>query len=332
MNSLEAVEKILSEVKEPLHYAQITNLIVNKEYWSTEGLTPDATINAKIAVDIKNKKTLSKFMRVEPGIYALREWGLEDFDNHDDNKMEKSNYSFNDAAELVLENYADKTPMHYRDITEKILELDLVNTQGKTPEATLNSQIATEIQRKEENNETPRFVQYGKGIIGLRKWLGDGLAYQIKQNNTEVKTELLNYLHTIPPQDFEKLIGLLLAEMGFEQIEISKYSGDGGIDVRGILVVGDTIRTKMAIQAKRWKNNIQSPIIQQVRGSLGAHEQGMIITTSDFSSGAKKEAERPDATPVALVNGEHLVELLIENEILVNRISYDLLSLVIEDE
>ena len=58
----------------------------------------------------------------------------------------------------------------------------------------------------------------------------------------------------------------------------------------------------------------------------------MIITTSDFSSGAKKEAERSDATPVALVNGKHLVELLIENEILVNRISYDLLSLDIEEE
>jgi len=31
----------------------------------------------------------------------------------------------------------------------------------------------------------------------------------------------------------------LLAEMGFEMIEVTKLSGDGGIGVRGILVVGD---------------------------------------------------------------------------------------------
>jgi hypothetical protein len=31
-----------------------------------------------------------------------------------------------------------------------------------------------------------------------------------------------------------------------------------------------------------------APVVQLVRGSLGAHEQGLIITTSDFSAGAIK--------------------------------------------
>jgi restriction system protein len=35
---------------------------------------------------------------------------------------------------------------------------------------------------------------------------------------------------------------------------------------------------------------VQAPVVQQVRGSLGAHEQGLIITTSDFSTGARSEA------------------------------------------
>ena len=62
-------------------------------------------------------------------------------------------------------------------------------------------------------------------------------------------------------------------------------SGDGGIDVRGTLVVGDVIRTRMAVQVKRWKRNVQAPTVQQVRGSLGTHEQGLIVTTSDFRQG-----------------------------------------------
>jgi restriction system protein len=91
--------------------------------------------------------------------------------------------------------------------------------------------------------------------------------------------------------------------------------------------VGDSIKIRMAVQAKRWKNNVQTPIVQQVRGSLGAHEQGLIIISGNFSAGARKEAERPDATPVALMNGEQLVNLLVENDILIRRTGYDLIEL-----
>ena len=78
---------------------------------------------------------------------------------------------------------------------------------------------------------------------------------------------------------------------------------------------------------KRWEQNVQAPIVQQVRGSLGAHEQGLIITTSDFSAGAKQEAERADATPVALMDWVQLVKLLVENDIGVRRTKYDLIEL-----
>ena len=115
--------------------------------------------------------------------------------------------------------------------------------------------------------------------------------------------------------------------MGFEDVTVTNVSGDGGIDVRGVLVVGDAIRIRMAVQAKRWKSNVLAPVVQQVRGSLGAHEQGLIITTSDFSSGAKKEAQRSDAAPVALIGGEQLAGLLEEHEIGARMTSYDLYTL-----
>ena len=58
----------------------------------------------------------------------------------------------------------------------------------------------------------------------------------------------------------------------------------------------------------------------------------MIITTSDFSQGARDEAARVDATPVALMGGEQLVTLLIEHDIGVHRTSYDLIELGEEEE
>ncbi len=49
--------------------------------------------------------------------------------------------------------------------------------------------------------------------------------------------------------------------------------------------------------------------------------------TSDFSKGAKDEAERADATPVGLVSGEQLVALLVENESGVRRTPLQLIGL-----
>ena len=333
MKAIDAIEIVLEEAGKPLHYKEITRRILDKGLWQTSGLTPEATVSARIAVNINEFGQLSRFQRVEPGTYALRKWGMTDYvsqRNEDSEKDEQPHYSFTDAAEMILEEIADKRPMHYRDITDKILDAHLVVTEGKTPEATLYSQIITEIKRQEKNKKTPRFVQYGAGMVGLRKWMGEGLAFQIEKHNRDIRKKLQAYLLTISPTDFEELIGSLLAEMGFEEIEVTNPSNDRGIDVRGTLVVGNAVRTRMAIQAKRWSNNIGSPIVQQVRGSLGTHEQGMIITTSGFSTGAIREADRADAIPVALVNGEKLIELLVDHELLVKHTQVSLLNLDID--
>lgn len=131
---------------------------------------------------------------------------------------------------------------------------------------------------------------------------------------------------------FEELVSQLLAEMGFEMVEVTKLSGDGGIDVRGTLVVGDAIRIKMAVQAKKWnpKNRIQSPLVQQVHGGFVTHEQGLIITTSDFTAGTIKEAAQPNKTQTALMNGEQLLLLLMEHNIGITRSTPDLFE--IDDE
>lgn len=337
MNSLDAAEKVLSEAMEPLHYQELTDLILEDSLWQTEGKTPDATINARLAVDIKKHGSLSRFMRTEPGVFALREWGLEEYfitrkTPGPARPIGTEKLSFTDAAELVLDSAEENRPLHYREIMDRILDLDLVKTEGLTPEATLYALILTEIKRQTERGDRPRFVKYGQGIVGLRKWMGEGLAYQIDQQNREVQDKLLEHIKNLTPEEFEYLVGQLLGEMGFEEIEVTEHAGDRGIDVRGTLVVGGVIRTRIAVQAKKWKNNVQSPVVQQVRGSLGAHEQGLIITTSGFSKGAVEEAERPDAVPVGLVDGGQLVDLLIEHQILVQRVPYELINLDLDEE
>ena len=55
----------------------------------------------------------------------------------------------------------------------------------------------------------------------------------------------------------------------------------------------------------------------------------MIITTSDFSPGARREAIRDDAAPVGLTNGEQLLNLLFEHEMGVRKTSLDLFDLAL---
>src|SRR5689334_18211212 len=83
---------------------------------------------------------------------------------------------------------------------------------------------------------------------------------------------------------------------------------------------------------KRWRSNVQAPTVQQLRGSLGVHDQGLIITTSDFSSGARAEAAKPDRAPVALMNGSRLIDLLVEYEIGVSRSKMVVLELAHPDD
>jgi restriction system protein len=342
MNSLDAAEQVLVESGVPVHYRDITKRILERGLWTTKGKTPEATVAANLSVDIQRHGDQSRFQRTGKGIYALRSWGLPEHVSRpakgaatqptsqepesEPPPKPPTTLTFTNAAEVILEKCSDRQPMHYRDITAEILEQNLVHTEGQTPEATLYASIGSEIKRNLKRGETPRFVIHGKGYVGLRKWMGEGLAFQIRQHNAEVRKKLRARLRKMPWEDFEALVAQLFVAMGFEVTQ-TKPRGDRGIDVRGTLVVGDVIRTRMAVQVKKWKGNVQAPIVQQVRGSLGAHEQGLIITTSDFSKGAVKEAERSDATPVALMNGEQLVALLIENDIGVQRASHDLIEL-----
>jgi restriction system protein len=245
-------------------------------------------------------------------------------------------------------------PLDCAEITRMILKKRLWISQGKTPAATISAQLAVDIKKYGSDS---RFQRTAPSVFGLRAWglkeytrepsnllqtkkvesaidvesekpvVSLDLGQQISQHNRSVSEALHKKLLAMDPSAFEDLIGELLIAIGFEDVEVTSHSADGGIDVRGTLVVGEVIRTKMAVQVKRWKNNVQAPIVQQVRGSLGTHDQGLIITTSDFSSGAREEARRANAIPVALMGGGQLVRLLVENNLGVRRTQYDLLEL-----
>ena len=68
----EAIKKVLAETDSPLHYTEISEQILSRGYYSTDGATPAATVNAQISSSIKHDGDKSPFIRVGKGIFSLR--------------------------------------------------------------------------------------------------------------------------------------------------------------------------------------------------------------------------------------------------------------------
>ncbi len=289
MGVREAVLKVLQETGHPLHVKTITERILDKGLWQSNGKTPHATVAARLYADIKKNGDDSPFVQTAPQTFGVRPDATisapkqKAAERARVKKATTQEYSFTEAAEKVLEQFGHKEPMHYRDITKKALDMRWIGTEGRTPEATMAAQLYTTIKRAQRRGEQPRLVQHGRGVFGLSKWMGQGLAYPIAQHNKQVRQALRKRLLGLKSKEFEDLVALLLVEMGFEDTDVVGRTGDGGIDVRAMLVVGDVIRIHMAIQAKKWKpgSNVQAPDVQRVRGSLGTHDQGLINYLND---------------------------------------------------
>ena len=216
--------------------------------------------------------------------------------------------------------------MHYRDITAKVLEEDLVKTSGKTPEATLYAQVIQENARAEKRGKQPRFVRHGKGMVGLTAWLEPGVKQDIAKHNAEAEQQMLAELRELDPEDFEQLVGELLRALGISDVEVTQYHGDKGIDATGVYELAPSLVVRLAVQAKRQAANVVRPVVQALSGSLKPHQQGLIITTSDFGKGARDEAARDDKPLIWLINGKQLVKLLIANDIGARRIPVELVE------
>lgn len=140
-----------------------------------------------------------------------------------------------------------------------------------------------------------------------------------EQYESEFKSNLLDRLLELTPEQFEHFSKKLLAAYGFVSMEVTAVSGDGGVDGHGMLKVG-LAHMRVAFQCKRWANSVQRPEIDKFRGAIqGEYEQGVFFTTSEFSEGAKNASIKKGAVPIVLLDGESIVDLMIDKEFGVQR-------------
>lgn len=79
--------------------------------------------------------------------------------------MSAKKLSLSEAAVRVLTDAGE--PLHYREITRRMLDQGLVESGSKTPAASLSAVIAVDIQ---SHGKASRFVRVRPGVYGLRSW------------------------------------------------------------------------------------------------------------------------------------------------------------------
>ena len=117
------------------------------------------------------------------------------------------------------------------------------------------------------------------------------------------------------PDGFERLAQRLLREAGFISATVTGRTGDGGIDGLGVYRMS-LVSFPVFFQCKRYKGSVGSAAVRDFRGAMaGRGDKGLLITTGTFTSEAKAEATRDGASPVDLIDGDRLCDLLKEYDL-----------------
>lgn len=124
------------------------------------------------------------------------------------------------------------------------------------------------------------------------------------------KDELLARLRALEPASFERLCQRLLREAGVEQVQLLGGAGDQGIDGVGLAHLG-LLSFPVYFQAKRYGNPVTPSVVRDFRGTMaGRGEKGLLIATASFTPAAYREATRDGVTPIDLIDGDRLCDLL----------------------
>ena len=158
-----------------------------------------------------------------------------------------------------------------------------------------------------------------QGVIGGDERSALGVQLLANEKNGQARQQLREFLQTMDPFEFEHLIRHLLVEMGYDAA-VTAPTNDKGVDVVADIELGIS-RVREAVQVKRHKDNVGSPVLSQLRGSLWQFNavRGSIFTTGGFTKGAQDTAFVPNVPPITLIDGERLLDLLIEHNIGIRR-------------
>lgn len=150
----------------------------------------------------------------------------------------------------------------------------------------------------------------------------ESLEVAVKTINAELKSRLLTAILDQTPLFFEQLVLDVLVKMGYggsrtDAAEHLGRSNDEGVDGR---INQDSLGLdQIVVQAKRYAPNrpIDRATVQAFVGSMTGQgvTKGIFITTSSFNANAREFVQRGSHTKVVLIDGDALLNFMLEHEV-----------------
>ena len=242
-----------------------------------------------------------------PAIVALKELG-DSATNQEMLQRVIQDKGYSEEMQSVISSDGRRSLIDYR--------LHWARTYLKKTALISNSQRGvwslTELGKEVTPDQIPSLISKWKS--GLRSSASQLSSEEQEQAEEDVESSwkdvLLEHLKKMTPSGFERLTQRLLREAGFANVEVLGKSGDGGIDGVGIYRLS-LVSFTVFFQCKRYGKTVAAEDVRDFRGAMaGRGEKGLLVTTGSFTEPAKKEASRDGATPIELIDGDRLCELL----------------------
>jgi len=188
--------------------------------------------------------------------------------------------------------------------------------------------VRNENDRRIEAGEPPAFVTRREGeawgFMRLREHTSlkpgtpaAAIEDAILSANESVEKQLRERLARMDWRTFESaFLTLVLERLGFQDVDITQATRDGGVDARVTYKRG-IVTAKALVSAKHWNQATVPPEeVRHLRGIKGDEDTGIIVTSGKFSARAREEAQPgQNQRVVFLIDGDQLVDICIRHGI-----------------
>ncbi len=274
----DATKEVLKHAKRPLSISEITTMLRAAGVLKGTRSKDEAEVRSQLIQDMLQRGRESAFVRVGNNTYALRYYSA---DGTKDDEIEGDVGKVTDDQPVIG---------------------SLANGSGDS-EATVREDMLQETPKPPIREGLTRAVTTP---VRLARNLADET---LPGQDRESSQALLRRIRSLSNQRFERFIVVFLASIGMTDVVVINRMRPGELDIHASLSIADITEVHFSIQALNWHRDIHGGDVQLLRGGMRIGDHGLIVTTSDFQRGALEEANRQGAIPIAVINGERLVDL-----------------------
>ena len=249
---------------------------------------------------MSNRRRLVYVDRINWGLTYLKQWGAVESPGRGRQKI-------SDEGKKLATQYPQGLPS---EIVTEIVRGVRSNSSTATPTQPAKSDTKNDVPKVAPSTSEPANVDESTP----QELIDESIA----QLESALVHDILERVRSISPGAFEQLVVDILLAMGYGgpagRGTVTPASNDGGVD--GIIDQDALGLSKIYVQAKRYakENVVSRPDLQNFVGAMhGKATQGVFITSSSFTSGARAYAEElGSGVSLVLIDGERLARLMVK--------------------